>query len=183
MMDTTFGDELGLYEGDADQYMTFLLGAEEYGIGILKVQEIRGYTPVSAIPNAPPFILGLMNLRGAVIPVVDLRQRFGLHEARLDRFTVIIVVLIGARTVGLVVDAVSDVLTIAAEEVAPTPEMGSAIDTTFITGLVKREGSLVMLLDIDTLVNDQCLALAVQTHKPQSNDKAVAKAATAEGNV
>src|SRR5271154_1024816 len=100
------------YAADLDQYLTFTLGAEEYGIEILKVQEIKGYSAITHIPNAPPHVKGVMNLRGTVVPVVDLRARFGMEAVEYSKFTVIIVVMVGEKIAGVVVDAVSDVLNI-----------------------------------------------------------------------
>ena len=141
------------YAADANQYLTFILGPEEYGIDILKVQEIRGYSTITAIPNTPSYIKGVMNLRGAVVPVVDLRTRFGMPTTEYNKFTVIIVVVVGTRILGLVVDAVSDVLNIARDAIEPPPDLGSSIDQAFITGLGKAGEKLILLVDIDRLVN------------------------------
>ncbi len=130
------------------QYLTFLLASEEYGLEILKVQEIRGYTAVTPIPHAPPHIKGVMNLRGAVVPVVDLRARFGMPATEYGKFTVIIVVRLGERVAGLVVDAVSDVLQVAASEIEAPPDLGVGVDTHYMTGLAKVGDRLVLLLDI-----------------------------------
>jgi purine-binding chemotaxis protein CheW len=135
--------------GSGSQYLSFALGNEEYGIDILKVQEIRGYSAITAIPNTPAYIRGVINLRGAVVPVVDLRARFGLAAAEYDKFTVIIVVTIGTRVAGLIVDAVSDVLNVDRADVEPTPDFGASVDTSFITGMAKMADKLVLLLDID----------------------------------
>jgi purine-binding chemotaxis protein CheW len=148
--------------GSASQFLSFVLGKEEYGIEILKVQEIRGYSAITAIPNTPSYIRGVINLRGAVVPIVDLRAKFGLPATDYDKFTVIIVVTIGTRVAGLIVDAVSDVLNIARSEVEPTPEFGAAVDTSFITGMAKMADKLVLLLDIDRVVASADVAAAVQ---------------------
>ncbi len=140
---------------DGDQFLTFLLGGEEYGVQILKVQEIKGYSVITPIPNTPAFIKGAMNLRGTVVPVVDLRERFGMPVSAYDRFTVIIVVMVGTRIVGLVVDAVSDVLTISGDEIAPPPPLGHGVDTSFMTGMAKSADKLVLLLDIDKVLGDE----------------------------
>ncbi len=145
---------------DTHQYLTFRLGQEEYGIEILRVQEIKGYSAITPIPNTPPHIKGVMNLRGTVVPVMDLRVRFGLAEGVLDRFTVVIVVTAGTRIVGLVVDAVSDVLDIEASDVVPPPEMGQYVDTSCLTGMAKSEDRLISLLAIDRVVGMDTLAAA-----------------------
>src|SRR5262249_43921894 len=112
----------------SNQFLTFTLDSEEYGIEILKVQEIKGFSKITPIPNAPPFVKGVMNLRGAVVPIVDLRSRFSMAAREYDQFTVIIVVNLGAKVVGLVVDTVSDVMTIPNANVAETPELAGGID-------------------------------------------------------
>src|SRR5438105_13877699 len=105
-----------------NQYLTFALGDEEYGVEILKVQEIRGYAPITPIPNTPPHIKGVMNLRGAIIPVVDLRRKLAMPATECSPFTVIIVVTVGTRVMGVIVDAVSDVLDIPPMDIQPTPD-------------------------------------------------------------
>jgi purine-binding chemotaxis protein CheW len=140
----------------AREYLTFRLGGEEYGIDILKVQEIRGYENPTRIANAPAFLKGVVNLRGTIVPIVDLRVRFGClnanGEAEYNAFTVTIVLHIGQRTVGTVVDSVSDVVEIPAEAVRPAPEMKSAIDATYIKGLAHVGERMVILLDIESLL-------------------------------
>jgi purine-binding chemotaxis protein CheW len=140
--------------GNADryQYLTFTLGQGYYGIEILRVQEIKGYSAVTPLPNLPPYIKGVLNLRGAVVPVLDLRDRFGMSESEYTRFTVIIVVRVGERVVGLIVDAVSDVLDVAQNDVVPAPDMGAGVDTSFLTGMAKSEERLISLLDIERVV-------------------------------
>jgi purine-binding chemotaxis protein CheW len=142
------------------QYLTFALGGEEYGIEILKVQEIKGFSAITPVPNMPPHLKGVMNLRGTVVPVVDLRSRFGMPVTAYDRFTVIIVVRVGSRVVGLVVDAVSDVLDVADSDLEAPPELGAGVDTSFLTGLAKGGERLVLLLNIDQVVGADSLAPA-----------------------
>ncbi|HEY1339242.1 MAG TPA: chemotaxis protein CheW [Bryobacteraceae bacterium] len=153
------------YAGGAEQYLSFALGEEEYGIEILKVQEIKGYSGVTPIPDTPPHIRGVMNLRGTVIPVVDLRMKFSREARPYDKFTVIIVVTVGSKIVGLVVDAVSDVLDISAREIRPTPELGRREDTRFLKGMATIGEKLVVLLDIETLLAEDALAEAQETEK------------------
>lgn len=140
------------FAADGNQYLTFRLAEEEYGLEILRVQEIKGYSRVTPLPNTPPEIKGVMNLRGTVVPVIDLRARFGLQVAEYDRFTVIIVVTVGTKVVGLVVDAVSDVLNVGPNELAPAPDLGAGVDTTFMKGMARSGDRLVTLLNVDRLV-------------------------------
>ena len=142
---------------DIQQYLSFALGSEQYGIEILRVQEIKGYSGITPIPNTPPHIRGVMNLRGTVIPVVDLRAKFNLQAQQYDKFTVIIVVTVGARIIGLVVDAVSDVLDISRHQIRPAPDLGSREGTLFISGMVHVGENLVVLLDIATLLAEDSL--------------------------
>jgi len=144
--------------GHISQYLTFTLGAEEYGIEILKVQEIRGYSAVTPIPNAPTHVKGIMNLRGTVVPVVDLRAKFGMPAIEYSKFTVIIVVKVGEKIAGLVVDAVSDVLNIGQSDVRPAPDLGARTDTRFISGVVSVADKLAVLLDIDKLLTEEEVA-------------------------
>jgi purine-binding chemotaxis protein CheW len=145
------------FTADGNQFLTFTLGAEEYGIEILKVQEIKGYSAFTPIPNAPAYIKGVMNLRGTVVPVVDLRTKFSMSEAEYNQFTVVIVVTVGARVFGLVVDAVSDVLNIPHESIEATPHLGAEVDTSFMTGMAKSNDKLIALLVIDKLIGEDIL--------------------------
>lgn len=147
-----YGRDRGGFADDGHQYLTFRLAEEEYGLEILRVQEIKGYSKVTPLPNTPPEIKGVMNLRGAVVPIIDLRTRFGLRESEYNRFTVIIVVTIGNKVVGLVVDAVSDVLNVTAREVVPTPDLGAGVDTSYMTGIAHSGERLVTLLNVERLV-------------------------------
>jgi purine-binding chemotaxis protein CheW len=140
---------------DGSQFLTFLLDNEEYGLEILRVQEIKGYSKVTPLPNTPPEVKGVMNLRGAVVPIIDLRTLFGLRVAEYTQFTVIIVVTVRSKVVGLVVDAVSDVLNVGAKEVVPAPDLGAGVDTSFMTGMARTGERLVTLLNIDRLVGQE----------------------------
>lgn len=144
---------------DGHQYLTFTLGAEEYGVEILKVQEIKGYSAITPIPNTPAYVKGVMNLRGSIIPIVDLRAKLAMAEAAYNQFTVIIVVRVGSKTVGLVVDAVSDVLSIPAQDIQATPDFGAQVDARFISGMAKAGDRLVVLLDIDKVLGAELGAL------------------------
>ncbi len=149
-------DQAGLTT-DGNQFLTFSLGDELYGVDILRVQEIKGYTAVTKIPNTPSHIKGVLNLRGTIVPIVELRTRFGLPTIDYTMFTVIVVVVVQDKVMGLVVDAVSDVLDIAKKDIQPAPAFGSKVDVTFIHGIGKSGEKLVSLLDIDRLLLDPTL--------------------------
>jgi purine-binding chemotaxis protein CheW len=134
------------------EFLTFTLAGEEYGIDILKVQEIRGYDAVTRIPESPDFVRGVINLRGTIVPVVDLRMKFRLGEARYDEFTAMIVVNAARRVVGVVVDGVCDVAPLAREEIHLAPEFGGTIDSRFLTGIGTRDSRMLILLDIEGLL-------------------------------
>jgi len=138
------------------QYLTFVCAGEEYGVEILRVQEIKGWEQVTRIPCTPAWLLGVMNLRGMIVPVIDLRLRFGLAQRPRDNSTVVVVVRArgprGERTAGLVVDAVSDVYSVAAQAIQPTPALGGQVDTC-VRSLATVDDKMLMLLDIDRLVN------------------------------
>ena len=144
------------------QMLTFTLGEETYGVDILRVQEIRGWSPVTRIPQAQAYMLGVLNLRGSIVPIVDLRMRFSLPRAQYSPLTVIIVLSVesphGRRDCGLVVDGVSDVVDVAAGEVKPAPDLGREAGTEFIAGLAAVSGRMVMLLDIDRLIGGEVAA-------------------------
>ena len=144
--------------------LTFTLGEETYGVDILRVQEIRGYSTVTRIPQAPPHVLGVLNLRGSIVPIVDMRMRFNLERAEYTPLTVIIVLSVespvGRRDFGVVVDGVSDVIDVAASDIKPAPEMGEQVSTEFIEGLAAVSGRMVMLLDIDTLIGGDVAGIA-----------------------
>lgn len=140
-------------EDGRSQYLTFRLMNEEYGLDILCVQEIRGFSQVTPLPNSPPEVRGMMNLRGAVVPVIDMRMKFGMPSTEYTRFTVIIVTNIGDKSIGLVVDAVSDVLHFSAAEIAPPPDFGSGVDTANFRGIARSGERFVGLLNLERLFN------------------------------
>ena len=144
-------------DSNSQQYLTFVLGDENYGVDILRVQEIKGWSPVTHIPNTPEYMRGVLNLRGTIVPIVDLRMRFNMDTVEYTQLTVVIVLSVKAgdreRTLGIVVDGVSDVLTVKEGELKPTPDFGGAISTEYIRGLVTVEENMVMLLDIDLLLS------------------------------
>jgi len=144
-------------QASEEQYLTFRLDGQEYGIAILKVQEITGWDRITPIPNSPNYVKGVLNLRGVIVPVIDLRLRFGLTEVQRDIFTVIIVVNIGGRLAGIVVDAVSDVINVGDAQHCAAPEYEGQKNREFIKGLAQVDDKLLILLDIERLVNPEAL--------------------------
>jgi purine-binding chemotaxis protein CheW len=137
------------------QFLTFALGQEEYGVEILKIQEIRGFSQVTSLPNAPTYVKGVLNLRGTIVPIVDLRKKFHLPEVACTQFTVIVVVQVQGKTLGFVVDAVSDVLTVPSDAIQPTPDLHGQLDTRCLAGLAPtgvQGEKLVILLNIDQVL-------------------------------
>lgn len=153
--------ESGIVIGN--QMLTFMLGDETYGVDILRVQEIRGWSPVTRIPQSPPHVLGVLNLRGSIVPIVDLRMRLRLDRAEYTAVTVIIVLSVesthGRRDFGVVVDAVSDVIDVQASEVKQAPDLGTQVNMEFIQGLATMSERMVMLLDIDKLIGGDIIGV------------------------
>ena len=143
----------------ASEFLTFRLGAEEYGIDILRVQEIRSYEEPTRIANAPHFIKGVVNLRGVIVPVVDLRIKLNCEKVEYNGFTVVIVLNVHGRVVGAVVDSVSDVLELAGDLIKPAPEMNSTVDTGFITGIASVGERMLILMDIEALMSSADMGL------------------------
>lgn len=137
---------------ERNEFLTFALGAESYGIEILKVQEIRGYEAVTAIPNAPAFLKGVINLRGTIVPIVDLRIRLNFPNVEYNRFTVVIILNVARRVLGIVVDSVSDVMTLTPEQVRPAPDFSCTFDTEYLMGLATVDGRTLILMDIEKLM-------------------------------
>jgi purine-binding chemotaxis protein CheW len=139
-----------------EQYLTFIMADEEYGVDILSVQEIRGWESVTPIPNAPQHVKGVINLRGTIVPIIDLRQRFGLTNVEYGPLTVVIVLKVatkkGARIMGIVVDAVSDVYSLPDDEMKAAPDLGDHVNTLYIKGLVSVNSKMVILLEINELL-------------------------------
>ena len=149
----------GAQPGTHAEFLTFRLGAEEYGIDILRVQEIRSYEEPTRIANAPHFIKGVVNLRGVIVPVVDLRMKLGCETVEYNDFTVVIVLNVHGRVVGAVVDSVSDVLELSHELIKPAPEMNSTVDTSFITGIASVGERMLILMDIAALMSSADMGL------------------------
>ncbi|GGD59873.1 MULTISPECIES: chemotaxis protein CheW [Caballeronia] len=146
-------------EAAGQEFLVFTLGAEEYGIDILKVQEIRGYDSVTRIANAPAFIKGVINLRGIIVPIVDMRIKFNLGRVEYDNQTVVIILNVAHRVVGMVVDGVSDVLTLTQEQVMPAPEFGATLTSEYLTGLGTVDGRMLILMDIEKLMTSREMEL------------------------
>jgi len=143
----------------AGEYLTFILGSEEYGLEILKVQEIRGYDAVTQIANTSDFIKGVVNLRGKIVPIVDLRIKFHLSKVEYDEFTVVIILNLSGRVVGIVVDGVSDVTALKEEQIREVPALVTGIDTKYIVGLATVESKMLILVDIERLMSSQEMTL------------------------
>ncbi|WBY00599.1 chemotaxis protein CheW [Ramlibacter tataouinensis] len=144
------------------EFLAFTLGQEEYGIDIQKVQELRGYDAVTRIANAPEYLKGVVNLRGIIVPIVDMRIKFNLGTPSYDQFTVVIILNVAERVMGIVVDSVSDVITLSPEQVKPAPEMGSVLDTDYLIGLGTLDQRMLILVDIDKLMTSEEMGLISQ---------------------
>ncbi len=142
----------------ACEYLTFALGKEEYAIDILKVQEIRGYESVTSIANAPSFIKGVVNLRGVIVPIIDMRIKFNLHT-EYTPFTIVIILNVRDRVIGMVVDSVSDVISLTSKQIRPAPDFSSSFDTKYILGLASLDTRMIILADIEKLMSSEDMAL------------------------
>ncbi len=156
--------QIGVSElAGTDQFLTFVLAGEEYGVDILRVQEIKGWDAVTHIPNTPEYIRGVMNLRGTIVPIVDLRIRFNMEKLEYGPVTVVIVLRVdnteGSRIMGIVVDGVSDVYNVSEGDIKPSPDFGSAVNTAFVKGLATVDDKMVIIMDIDQLLNSDELSI------------------------
>jgi purine-binding chemotaxis protein CheW len=147
---------------ESQQFITFLLEDQEYGLEIFKIREIRGYAPITPIPNVPPHVRGVMNLRGTVLPVIDLRMKFRLPPVEYNKFTVIVIATVAEKTVGLLVDAVSDVLMVANDAIREAPDFGAAVDTRFINGVFQSKERLTVSLNLEELLTESELIVPQQ---------------------
>jgi purine-binding chemotaxis protein CheW len=165
-MQAVMSDSAGSATAQAGEYLTFRLGEEEYGIDILRVQEIRSYEAPTRIANAPPFIKGVVNLRGVIVPIIDLRLKLGCSSAEYNAFTVVIVLNLRGRVVGVIIDSVSDVLQLDRDHIKPAPEMTTAVDAGYITGLgTVQTGDaqrMLILMDIEGLLSSAEMGLIEQ---------------------
>lgn len=146
-------------EGRSREFLSFVLGEEHYALDIMSVKEIRGYEAVTKIANAPAFIKGVINLRGDIVPIVDLRIKFTVGEVTYNEFTVVIMLNVAQRIVGIVVDGVSDVIRLADDEIRPPPEFGVAFDSRYLLGLVPIEDHMVILVNIERLITSDELGV------------------------
>ena len=144
------------------EFLTFTLGGEEYAIDILKVQEIRGYEAVTRIANAPAFIKGVINLRGLIVPIVDMRIKFNLGEPAYNEFTITVILNLGKRVIGIVVDSVSDVISLDEQQIRPAPEFGT-VEMQYLKGLAAVNERMLILIDIERLMSSAEMALIEQT--------------------
>ncbi len=142
-----------VHEETGNEFLAFTMGEEEYGLDILKVQEIRGYEAVTRIANAPEYFKGVMNLRGVIVPIIDMRIKFNLGTPTYDQFTIVIVLNLGGKVVGMVVDSVSDVTTLSAAQIRPAPDMGGVFDSDYLIGLGTLDERMLILVDIDKLMS------------------------------
>lgn len=145
------------------EFLAFKLGDEEYGMDILRVQEIRSYEPPTRMANAPAFIKGVINLRGVIVPIIDMRIKFNLANVSYDTFTVVIVLNIGRQVVGMVVDGVSDVISLTPEQLRPVPEFSSVIGSEHLLAIGSVQERMLMLLDIEKLITSAAMGLVAQT--------------------
>ena len=156
-------EEQALVSAGQQEFLTFTLGEEEYAIDILKVQEIRGYDGVTRIANTPDYLKGVINMRGVIVPVVDMRIKFHVGQANYDQFTVMIILNLGERVVGMVVDGVSDVVALSPEQIRPAPEFGGALDTEYLQGLVTLDQGdqqrMAIVVDIEKLMTSREMGL------------------------
>jgi purine-binding chemotaxis protein CheW len=141
------------------EFLTFVLGSETYSLDVMTVKEIRGYQPVTKIANSPDFIKGVLNLRGDIVPILDLRIKFSVGEATYNEFTIVIMLNIDERVVGIVVDEVSDVIKVAAQDVKPPPEFGVVFDSSYLYGLTTIEQQMIILINIESLISSEELGL------------------------
>jgi len=155
MENTMQASEGKAIEGNSRELLTFTLGKEEYGIDILKVQEIRGYDAVTTIANSPTFIKGVINLRGIIVPIIDMRIKFNLDNVTYNELTVVIILNVAKRVMGMVVDGVSDVIALTADQLKAAPEFSSSLDAQYITGLGTVDERMIIVIDIEKLMTSR----------------------------
>ena len=155
--------------GKTREVLVFILGKEEYGVDILKVQEIRGYEKPTPIPSAPRFLKGVVNLRGTVVPIIDLRMKFGFADPTYDSLTVTIILRLSGRIVGVVVDSVSDAIQLEEGDVKEAPDLGTLADATFIEGIATKDGRMVMLFDIEKFLSSDDLDLLGRASRSEAS--------------
>jgi purine-binding chemotaxis protein CheW len=144
---------------ETSEFLAFKLGTEEYGIDILKVQEIRGYEKPTRMANVPEFIKGVVNLRGIIVPIIDMRIKFNMESVEYNEFTVVIILNVGGRVIGIVVDGVSDVTTLTPDQIKAPPNFSASLNTGYVIGLGTLEGRMLILMDIESLLSDSDMGL------------------------
>ncbi len=173
MRNTEVNSQPHLDDGHHPQYLTFILENEEYGVDILKVHEIKGWTPTTPIPNTPDFMKGVINLRGTIVPIIDLRERFGLESLAYGPTTVVIVLNVvsdkGEQMMGMIVDAVSDTYSITDESLRPAPDVGGIISVDFIIGLATVDDNMIIVLDIDHLLSAEEIETLASASQPSDS--------------
>ena len=162
LLDTAAGSQ----SKPAGEFLSFKLGHEEYGIDILKVQEIRSYEAPTRIANAPAFVKGVVNLRGVIVPIVDMRLKYGMESAEYNDFTVVIVLNVKGAEIGAVVDAVSDVVGLTASAIKPAPQFQGQVDSNYVTGIAKLDERMLVVMDIEALMSSDEMGLLLQVAKP-----------------
>ncbi|MBF7074325.1 chemotaxis protein CheW [Glaciecola sp. MH2013] len=160
-------NDLQLSSSSQQEFLTFVLGDENYALDIMTVKEIRGYEDVTKIANAPDYIKGVLNLRGDIVPIIDLRIKFEVGEATYDEFTIVIMLMIGERVVGIVVDEVSDVIKVDDEDIRPPPEFGVAFDSAYLHGLTTINEQMIILVNIQKLISSDELGLYDKSQKAE----------------
>ena len=158
-------NDLQMSSGSQQEFLTFVLGDENYALDIMTVKEIRGYEAVTKIANAPDYIKGVLNLRGDIVPIIDLRIKFQVGDATYDEFTIVIMLMIGDRVVGIVVDEVSDVIKVEDDDIRPPPEFGVAFDSAYLHGLTTISEQMIILVNIQKLISSDELGLHDPGHK------------------
>lgn len=159
---TTSALSASIEDDRSAEYLAFRLGKEEYAIAIQKVNEIRGYDAVTHIANAPDYLKGVINLRGLIVPIVDMRIKFGIPNPAYDQFTVVIILSIAGRTVGIVVDGVSDVISLSGAHIKEPPDLGTHLDSSYLVGVATTESRMLLLVDIEKLVVDKEISMQMQ---------------------
>lgn len=149
-------------EGQMVQFLTFTLGDEEYGVDIMRIREVKGWTNATRLPNMPNYIRGVLNLRGMILPIFDLRTRFTGEPTNATEEHVIVIIAVKDRIVGVLADSVSDIITIGSHEIKPAPSMENDLESQFVNGLIAREDRMVVLLDMEKLIDDEIINLATQ---------------------
>ena len=168
-------DSLTTDSGKTRQFLTFNVGEESYGVELMTIREIKGWVATTQLPNSPDFMKGVINLRGVVIPIFDLRHRFGMGQTEPTEKNVVIIIAVGEKLIGILVDAVSDILSSTEDQIRPAPQVDSKIDEDFVNGLISVEEKMVVLLNIENLFDSATLDKAAKVSAAASKEKPAAK--------